>query len=321
MIENLPITWIQGNLITNIESPSTTHCKNNILVDYLARYMIQRVMSVYKFELPDEIDSRYFKYMLFVNGWIVLTNTPQYGPIAYYASLSGTDMYYRPKKATITLNDSDKGGSTFERTLIGPKPDAVILSLQENYSSIMDLIYFYAERLALLFEAFDVNIINSKLAYIFGTDKKAVAETFKKTYDNIASGQPAVVVDKDLFTEDARPLWQTFFNNLRANYIGGDLMLDINKVLRAFDTEIGIANANTDKRERVTTDEVNANNVEALSRVEMWRENMQACFDRAGALIEGWQGASVSLRVPDLEYFSEEVNTNGQYENDPNRSV
>ena len=48
-----------------------------------------------------------------------------------------------------------------------------------------------------------------------------------------------------------------------------------------FDTEIGIPNANTDKRERLVTDEVNANNVETASRCEMWLESIKAGMEKA----------------------------------------
>ena len=42
-----------------------------------------------------------------------------------------------------------------------------------------------------------------------------------------------------------------------------------------FDTDIGIPNANTDKRERLVTDEVNANNIETQSKCAMWLEELQ----------------------------------------------
>ena len=318
---NVPFNWIECNLNSAMTSPSTTHCKNNILVDYLSRYLIQRVMSVFKFTLPESVDERYFKYVLFCNGWIVLTDTVEFGSIAYYASLSEMDLYYRPKKAIITFTDTDSPVSQIERTLIGENPDAVLMTLQENYNGILDMVYFYAERIALLFEAFDVNVWNSKLAYVMGTDQKSVAETFKKAYDNLSAGSPMVVVGKDLFSEDGKPLWDTFFNNLRANYIGSDLMIDIQKCLRDFDTQIGLPNANTDKRERLTTDEVNSNNAEVITRVEMWIDNMNSCFERMSKISKNWSGCGVELRVPDTIYYNEEVISNGQLETNPDRNV
>lgn len=42
-----------------------------------------------------------------------------------------------------------------------------------------------------------------------------------------------------------------------------------------FDTDIGIPNANTDKRERLITDEVNSNNAETLSKCALWLDQCQ----------------------------------------------
>ena len=47
------------------------------------------------------------------------------------------------------------------------------------------------------------------------------------------------------------------------------------KIEEMFDTYIGIPNANTDKRERLVTDEVNANNVETATRCELWLDSLK----------------------------------------------
>ena len=297
LIDGIPMEFSQVNIIQNMMSPSTTHCSNNLLVNFLEMYLIQKAMSVFKFTLPDEIDERYFKWCLFCNGWIVLTYDDTFGPLAHYASLKEQDMYYRPKKAEIILTDTDPMLTrTINRILVGSEPDAVLMTLQENYRSILDIICFFAERMALIYEAFDVNVINSHLAYVFGTDKKSIAETFKKVYDEISGGSPAAVMDKDLFDEDGKPKWTTFINNLKQNYIGSELMLDLSKIEREFDTWIGIPSANTDKRERLTNDEVNSNNVESISMISMWLQNMQECIERVKKYCKGYENMSVELR-------------------------
>ena len=42
-----------------------------------------------------------------------------------------------------------------------------------------------------------------------------------------------------------------------------------------FDSEVGIPNANTGKRERLISDEVNQNNIETFTRSEMWLTRLQ----------------------------------------------
>ena len=59
-----------------------------------------------------------------------------------------------------------------------------------------------------------------------------------------------------------------------------------------FDTEIGIPNANTDKRERLIQDEVNSNNIETYSKCAMWLENLQDACKRVHDML----GLSISVR-------------------------
>ena len=103
-------------------------------------------------------------------------------------------------------------------------------------------------------------------------------------YDQIASGQPAVFIDKDLFNEDGSRNWDVFFQNLKQNYVAGDILNDMAKIENQFNTMIGIPNANTEKRERLITDEVNSNNAETSSIVSLWLTTMREDIERVNAL-------------------------------------
>ena len=48
-----------------------------------------------------------------------------------------------------------------------------------------------------------------------------------------------------------------------------------------YDTEIGIPNANPDKKERLVTDEINANNVETATRCELWLDSIRKGIKQA----------------------------------------
>ena len=72
--------------------------------------------------------------------------------------------------------------------------------------------------------------------------------------------------------------------NIKENYIVPEMLADLRKIVEMFDTEIGIPNANTDKRERLITDEVNANNFETKSKCELWLENLKECCEKANEM-------------------------------------
>ena len=56
------------------------------------------------------------------------------------------------------------------------------------------------------------------------------------------------------------------------------------KIEAMFDTDVGIPNANTDKKERLVTDEVNANNVETATRCELWLEQLQTACEETNTM-------------------------------------
>ena len=53
------------------------------------------------------------------------------------------------------------------------------------------------------------------------------------------------------------------------------------RVENEFCTRVGIPNTNTDKKERMSTDEVNMNNAETTGLADQWLETLQDCSEKA----------------------------------------
>jgi hypothetical protein len=138
--------------------------------------------------------------------------------------------------------------------------------------------------MALCAETASVNLLNSHLSFVFPAKDRPTAETYKKLFDKVSGGEPAVVVDKQLFKEDGTQVWQPFQQNIGQNYIVDKVLSDMRKIEAMFDTDIGIPNANTDKRERLITDEVNANNIETITRCELWLEQLKKSAENTNAM-------------------------------------
>lgn len=268
-----PYMYDYINAEVSQHSPSTVHTKNTELQRFFARYLLQKAMSVFKWDLPETWDRDYFLYVLYGIGYIAVINTDKYGVIPQQCGLDGYNIFYQPKRALVT-NPLLKGLRSLD---IGTQ--CTLIKLQPDYGSVMDLVGFYADMMALTAETAGVNLVNSRLSYVFFGKNKNTAESQKKLFDRVASGEPATFVDTALYdVQSGNPSWIPFQQNVGQNYIAGDALADLRKWEMMFDTDVGIPNANTDKKERLISDEVNANNVEVTSKADLWLDQLQKSF-------------------------------------------
>ena len=278
-----------NNLYNATRSPSTVHVKNTRLRNYFQKYLLQKAISVFKWKLPEEWDKDYFLYTLYCRGFISVLHTDRYGVICQECAPGGYNLYYRPSYVIVTNPLIPKALTLKIDT------DCVLLKLQPDYSSIMDIVGYYADQLALASEAMGVNLVNTKSGTVFGAENKAQAEAYKKMFDNLSEGDPATVIGKNLLNNDGSPNWFPFTQHIKESYVVSDVLSDMRKIEAMFDTEIGIPNANTDKRERLIADEVNANNVETATRSELWLETLRKEIDKANKMFS--LSISVDWRV------------------------
>lgn len=284
-----PFDYQTLNYYNASRSPSTVHVKNTRLRRYFRKYLFQKAISVFKWTLPEEWDKDYFLYTLYGLGYIAVINTDQYGVICQGGALGGYNLYYRPSYIIIT-NPLIRGTITANL-----ETECALLKLQPDYSSIMDLVGYYADQMALAAESLGINMLNVKSGTVFGAESKAKAESYKKMYDTLSDGDPAVVIDKKLLDDQGKPTWFPFTQHIKESYVVSDILSDMRKIESMFDTEIGIPNANTDKRERLITDEVNANNAETATRCELWLETVRKGIDKANQMYN--TNISVEWRV------------------------
>lgn len=288
-----PVFYDYANAATASVNPNQVHAQNVQLVNYFRRYLLQKVISVFKWGLPKNWNKDYFLYVLYCWGRVAVIQTDKFGVIPQGCGLRGYNVFYQPTNAIIT-NPLLKG---IREPEIGT--ECVLMKLQPDYGTVMDLVNYYAEMMALCSVGVSVNLLNTKLAYVFGAKNKAAAKSFERLYDEVANGKPLVVMDKALQNDDGTSSWDTFTQNLGQNYIADRILSDMRKIEAMFDTDIGLPNANTDKRERLITDEVNANNAETYTRCALWLESLkQGCAE-----VKAMFGVDVSVdwRVDPME--------------------
>lgn len=286
-------------------NPSTVRSQNTFLVAYYRRYLLQRATAVFDWKLPEEWDRGYFLFSLYMTGRVAVIETDAYGVIPQHCGLYGRGVQYEPTHAVIS-NPLLSG-------LLQPRigTECAVIRLMPDWGGIMDIVSSYAEALALADEATSFGLINSKLAYVFLTKNKAGAETLKKLYDQISQGNPAVVVDKDMLSDDGKIPWEYFSQNLRENFIAPDTAELKRRLVCMFDTAVGIdANLAYDKKERVNTAEVTANDHETYLNAAIWYDCLRKGVDLANSLFD--LNLSVSWRIT-----PEEAKNNAAVRSDP----
>lgn len=266
---NLPFYYDYKNARNSTVNPSTVHVRDTGLQRYFARYLLQKTISVFKWDMPKTWSRNYLLYTLYCWGYVAVINTDKFGVIPQQCTLGGFDVFYQPKFATVA--------NPLLRGIINPVigKQCELLRLQPDYGGVMDIVNFYADMLALSAETASTNLLNSKLAYVFASDGKAGAESFKKLYDQIASGEPAAYIDKNLYRDDGTPTWNFFNQNLKQTYIAGDILNDMRLWEMKFDNEIGIPTTNTTKKERLITDEANSAIEESRTKAQLWLDELQ----------------------------------------------
>lgn len=270
-----PYSYEFINLANGFYEPSTVHCNNNNLTYFFKRYLLEKTFSVFKWTLPDTWSKDFFRYVLYLQGYIVIVNTDSFGVIPMMGSLRGYNVFYQPTHAVI-VNPLISG-------ILEPEigTQCTLIKLTPDYMGVGDLISYYADMMALCAESAGMNVVNSKLAFIIGAKNKAMAESMKKMYDMVQSGNPLVVYDSKYQPEDGKEMIEFYSQNLRENFIAPDILLTLKKIENEFATRIGLANVNSEKKERLVTDEVQANRDETYSIAETWLESLKEGCEKA----------------------------------------
>lgn len=298
----IPVLFNYNNAYTSQIKPGMIHSRNTTLTWFFERILTQRLFSVFEYDLPEEWDKDYFLYVLWLYGFGAVINTDKYGVIFQQCTLSGYNVYYRPSRVIV----SNPLLQTKELTI---NKDCALLKCAPDYRGVYDIISYYADQMAVLMEAFGVNAYNSKFSWIFAADNPAMAESFKKMFDMVTSGNPAVAVDKKLFNENGDPRWIQFDQNLKNNFIGKDILECMATIDNMFCTAIGLPNSNYEKRERLLVDEINANNSQTRALADVWMETIKHGMDVANDMF----GLSLDIRYKqDLEAMRNDNDLNNR---------
>lgn len=256
----------------------------NISSAYYFQYLLRLTKGIFDIKTPDHWDSDFLLDTLLLNGVFgIFEHNSE--PLAMNCQPYGVNMYYKPT----SFNIANPVLGTFSKTI---GEDGAIIYLEEDpsanaqFRTIRPLLTFYSYKLAACDKCIDQSLMNSGVTAIFSASSKKAAESFRLMYDEISEGKPAVFVDEELglASSNSRNLQYT---PAKDNFVCDKIQIEKRQIIEEFLTAIGINNANTDKRERLNSDEVNSNNQECYVATEVWRRNLKETTAQAKKLFPG----------------------------------
>ena len=218
--------------------------------------------------LPPEIDPRFLEWILCMDGKALFyfdDDLNEYVTLQFFNS-STLDIYREPFRRT-----AYSPATNFKYKSLSENQSVIIWNNYAHYPEIIPL-RLYAQRLCEIERAIDVNIKGQKTPKIIrcAPEERLTMENLFKKYDgNI----PFIFGSKNLANmEDLTVL------DVTVPYVADKLQIQKRQIFAEALTYFGIENANTEKKERLVSDEVASNfgGVEIARRTRLQTRKM-AC--------------------------------------------
>lgn len=270
-MNDFPMTYAMQEYFAEFNmQPSTVKGRINDANLFYRRQNYNDLYSAFKFDLSAAgWTLGWFRFWVFHYGSVAAVYTKKFGWILHPYSILEYDVDYQPKKISVHCRfiDNDIIG------IVGL--NCVIFHAFDDYFGFDDIVQHYAEKLASIDKAVDVNLMNAGIGMVAQAESKKQADEIGEAYGKASTGQPLVIVGKKTLGEDGL---QPMIPDIASRYITDKLLIDKRKVRNEFLTAVGIKNANMDKRERLNSQEVEANDDETRALVTVALENLRKGF-------------------------------------------
>lgn len=277
------------NILESIKVPNFYWKTKTEEYQYWFRSLLQKIDSSIIFnDLPKGWSDDFLHICLYALGYVAVfkPNSIQLGKkglvVFNPAVLSGYDFYYQPTTATVSNPNLPAPFSS--NFVIGR--DCELIKLTPDYCGIFDILDYYSSKLAELSKGIDVGILNTKMPIILTASSDSQAETLKKIYDKVQSGESLVVWKDEVGDDEIIPRkdpFESFFNDFTKTYIIHNLLEDMQTILDSFYCEIGLPVA-IEKKERLITSEADFASAQSQARISCWIETLRESLDKVNTL-------------------------------------
>lgn len=231
------------------ETDLTMYVNNATYVDYLDRLKLVAT-SLFTWEGLDDVAgvgaSRFLEIALYENGRGVFFKDDELGYFALRVNPSDKfNVYNLPTKVICYSFDYNK-----EKDF-----DDVIYIMNNNLQKpTLETLKLFAYRLYEVEATINVNLLAQKTPILIEGDTKTIL-TLKNVYMQYSGNTPFIFGNKQYDLSNRLSVLKT-----DAPYLIDKLTLHKHEIWNEALTYLGVNNANTDKKERLVTDEVNSNN-------------------------------------------------------------
>lgn len=218
---------------------------NDTFIDYLTRLQ-EIAINMFAWDgLPDTVDERFIELTLCEYGYLVYFNDEEIGDLVATAMIGGQlDMYRIP------INRRAYATNGYQKDLTNK--DSVLVYNNYLHTPSMLTILLYARRLYEIERTIDVNVKAQKTPVAILCDESQLF-TLKQCYEKYDGNEPVIFGTKNLDLKTIQCM------KTDAPYVADKLNVLKRQIWNEALTLFGVENANTEKKERLVTDEILSN--------------------------------------------------------------
>lgn len=266
------------------------------------QYLTSLAFQLFEWKnLPESVDPRYLEMSLHMFGFVGFYKDKTKGFIVSQGAPSGeVDHYLLPTTFHANSPAYQKNFKlyNYDDMLEEAKESGeygVIIWNNDYHFSTLPSIKMFADELAETQQVIQVNRNAQKTPVIIVANDYNLL-TMKNMFNQIDGNSPVIIADESVDVQNSIIVHKT-----DAPYVVDKLRSDRDKIWNEIMTFLGIKNANLEKKERMITDEANANNEQIESSANIWLKSRKEACKKINDLYN--TKIEVELRVDIVQEF------------------
>ena len=266
--------------------------RGNLYYNHYAQYLRSLALQMFKWHgLPASVNERFLEMALHGTGQCAIFSNRAGDIVCASGAPSGQlDIYGEPTHFQPVYQNGQHAKTIELFNFLDEAKDTKnkgVLVLNNDYKTpTLPAIHLFARDMAHIKQVIQINVNNQKTPYLVSTSDKQLMSTLK-ALDQIENMASVIKVNEKMST-DAFNVTLT-----PAPFVTDRLNNHLMHVWNEFMSYLGISNANTQKKERLITDEVNANNEQGDASENVYLKNRQDAAEKINALF----GLNVSVEM------------------------